>query len=66
MQVYIWIKEDDLHKINSLIKDQSIELDRKDQIKVFNEKVLPNSILVSISLDEYVNLDDRELIRKIY
>ena len=66
MQVYIWIKEDDLFKINSLIKDQSIELDRKDQIKVFNEKVLPNSILVSLSLDEYVNLDDRELIRKIY
>ena len=66
MQVYIWIKEDDMFKINSLIKDQSIELDRKDQIKVFNEKVLPNSILVSLSLDEYVNLDDRELIRKIY
>lgn len=66
MQVYIWIKEEDLFKINTLIKDQSIELDRKDQIKVFNEKVLPNSILVSISLDEYVNLDDRELIRKIY
>jgi hypothetical protein len=66
MQVYIWIKEDDIFKINSLIKDQSIELDRKDQIKVFNEKVLPNSILVSLSLDEYVNLDDRELIRKIY
>lgn len=66
MQVYIWIKEDDLFKINTLIKDQSIELDRKDQIKVFNEKVLPNSILISLSLDEYVNLDDRELIRKIY
>lgn len=66
MQVYIWIKEDDLFKINTLIKDQSIEVDRKDQIKVFNEKVLPNSVLVSLSLDEYVNLDDRELIRKIY
>lgn len=66
MQIYIWIKEDDLFKINSLIKDQSIKLDRKDQIKVFNEKVLPNSILISLSLDEYVNLDDRDLIRKIY
>ena len=66
MQVYIWIKEEDLFKINTLIKDQSIELDRKDQIRVFNEKVLPNSILISLSLDEYVNLDDRELIRKIY
>lgn len=66
MQVYIWIKEDDLLKLNDLIKGQFLTLDRKDQIKVFNEKVLPNSILVSLSLDEYVNLDDRELIRKIY
>jgi hypothetical protein len=66
MQVYIWIKEDDLLKLNDLIKSQFLTLDRKDQIKVFNEKVLPNSILVSLSLDEYVNLDDRELIRKIY
>lgn len=66
MQVFLWIKETDLLELDGLIRDRNRELEKKSQIKVFNEKVLPNSILVSISLEDFINLDDREVIRKIY
>ena len=39
---------------------------KEERIHIFNEKIFPQSVLISVSYDDYISLDDRNIIRKIY
>jgi hypothetical protein len=66
MKVYIWIREKDLESLNKALKDRDLLFTKEERIHIFNEKIFPQSVLISVSYDDYISLDDRNIIRKIY
>jgi hypothetical protein len=64
MTIYFWVKESDLSKLDFLLKEPISII--SEPIHIFTEKVIPQSILISISYTDYIFLEDNDLIKKIF
>jgi hypothetical protein len=65
MTIYFWVKENDLSKLDLLLKEPLSFL-VSEPIHIFTEKVIPKSRLISISYTDYIFLEDNDLIKKIF
>lgn len=65
MTVYFWVKENDLSKLDLILKEPLSFL-VSEPIHIFAEKVIPKSRLISVSYSDYLFLEDNDLIKKIF